>query len=237
MAQQRRRSQHVVPRRHQRPGPRLQLRPGASLVDRKIVHHRLHGKGHCMLQLPLGPPHHPHQPLLRLRLAQRVKEKAHPPPRHAPQHPEPPEVGAKGRTSPLDQRLSVQVAGPRDDRLDRAAKVELGGSPQPPNVALRQQRPNLLVDPNRLLPPRPLCLGTQQILLGHHLQNRAHILRHPPMHQHQALLQPTPRLDTYFVTLQNRVLGQQTPARDAVLRVAGRSLHPLDQLHPRPDPP
>ena len=34
----------------------------------------------------------------------------------------------------------------------------------------------------------PFGLGTQQIFLGDHLQNRADILRHAAVHEHQAVL-------------------------------------------------
>ena len=46
------------------------------------------------------------------------------------------------------------------------------------DVALAQRPEDLVEHENRLVPATPLPIGTQQVFLGHHLEDRTDVLRH-----------------------------------------------------------
>ena len=88
----------------------------------------------------------------------------------------------------------------------------------------------------RLLPAAPLGLGAQQVLLGHHLQDRADVLRHAAVDQHQALLQ-LPRVSA---GASSRVrgcvcVGSRRPRLTPNSGSPSPARTPVDQLDPRPD--
>ena len=57
------------------------------------------------------------------------------------------------------------------------------------DVAAFEAADHFVEDAERLLAALPLGLRAQQVLLGHHLQDRADVLRHAAVDEHQALLQ------------------------------------------------
>ncbi len=62
---------------------------------------------------------------------------------------------------------------------------------QPPMARMSPalQVPHHLVqNADGFLPAAPFGLGAEQVLLGDHLQDGSDVLRHPAVHQHQALL-------------------------------------------------
>ena len=88
--------------------------------------------------------------------------------------------------------------------------------------------------PERLLPGGPLPLLAEQVLLGHHLQDRADVLGHPAVDEHQAVFEPSAGVGGNAVRAEDGVPRQQPAAADAELRVALGGERPLDQLDPRP---
>ena len=116
------------------------------------------------------------------------------------------------------------------------AKLRVVTAPTAADVTRLQSLDDLIEDAARLLPPLPLGLGSQQVLLSHHLQDGPDVLRHPAMHEDQAVLQRLPRLLRHLVHAENPVTGQQAAAADAVFRVICAGQHARDQLDARPHP-
>src|SRR5579872_3157409 len=221
----------VIGRRKRHIGSPQQRGERAALVDGKVVDHRVHREWQRVLQPPPRGRHDLLQPLLRLRLARRIEDEAHPTARHAAKHPEAPEVGAEGGPDLIDQRFGVEIAGPGDDRLDRPEEVAGRRRADSGDVALLQVRENVREHLLRLVARRPLRLRAQQVLLRDHLQDRADVLRHATVDENEALLQARARLVGGLRARQHVVRRQQTAATDPVLRVAlarGDALDPLD---------
>ena len=122
-------------------------------------------------------------------LRARAEEEAHAAAGHAAEHPEAPEILAEFGARAANQRLGVEVAGPRNDGLDRAVEIPLRARADGADVAVLQVAHHFVENADGLLAALPLGLGAQQIFLGHHLQNRPDVLRHAAVDQHQALLQ------------------------------------------------
>ena len=186
---QRRHRQRVIFGRHQRRAAAQNPGVGAPLVDGEIVDHRLHGERHGVFQFALGLAHDDLEAFLGVRLAARVEQESHAAARHAAEHPEAPEIRAEFRTRAADQRLGIEVAGPRDDGLHGTVEIALGAGADGPDVAALQMAHDLVEDAHGLAAPLPLRFGAQQVLLRHHFQDGADVLRHAAVHQHQALLQ------------------------------------------------
>ena len=235
LAQQSRQHNVVVAVGQRRLAACLQLRECSALIDREIVDHRLHRKRHAACESSAHFAHQIAEALLRLGFPLGIEDESHPSARHAAQHPESPERLAKLRAHLADQSLGIQIARPRNDGLDRPVEVPLRRAANRAHVALAQIRDDLVQNLARRLPRGPLRVRAQQVSLRYHLQDRAHILRHAAMHQHQALLQPPARLRAHLGLGQNAVIRQQPAAADPELRIALCRQHALNQLDPRPN--
>ena len=103
--------------------------------------------------------------------------------------------------------------GPSKLRVRRAAK------------RLHIARCQLLQQYRRAMPMAscarvPFGLRAQQIFLGDHLENRADVLRHAAVHQHEALLQSLRVAAEIAIRPENRVARQQAAAADAEFGIA-----------------
>src|SRR5262249_10368975 len=134
----------------------------------------------------------------------------------------------------LDEGLRIEVAGPWNDRLDRTIEVLLSAGADGADVAASKMGRYLVQDRDCLLAAGPFGLRSQQILLGDHLPDRTHILRHTPVHQHEALLEPFPRALLYLIYGKNPVIRQQAPAADSALGIAFARCDAMNQFDPRP---
>ena len=128
--------------RHQRRISLEQLGDGAMLVDRKVVHHRIHRERQRRLEFALGGEHDFQQSSLRFGPALRRKDEAHAAARHAAEHPEAPEIISKRGLGSRDDLFGVAVAHPRNDGLQRAKKVFGESCAQAANVAGGQSGEN-----------------------------------------------------------------------------------------------
>ena len=164
-----------------------------------------------------------------------AKMKPMPPPDIPPSIQKPQKSSPKAASHLRDQRLGVVVGGPRDDRLDRPAEIAGGRLAERPDVALPERLDHLVEHPQRILPPVPFLLAAQQVLLGHHLEDRPDVLGHAAVHQDQRIQQRLPRRLGHLVAVEDPVARHQAPAADAELRIALARRHPADQLDPRPD--
>ena len=189
-AQPARDMQCVVTTREQRVVAAQQVRPRAALVDGKIINHRFHREGQGVFQLVLGLRHDRLQSLLRLGLALRIKNKTHAAAGHAAEHPETPEVRAEFRLHGRDERFGERIAGPRNDGLERLAKIARGQSAHTSHLPGFERRHDFVQQTDGLLAAGPFGAGTEQIFFRHHLENRPDVLRHAAMDEHEALLQP-----------------------------------------------
>ncbi len=79
LAQQRRDDQRVIVGRQERIRPGEEVPIGTPLVDGKVVHHGLHGKGQRVLEPPLAVGHERQQVVLRLPAAPGVNDEPHTP--------------------------------------------------------------------------------------------------------------------------------------------------------------
>ena len=90
--------------------------------------------------------------------------------------------------------------------------------------------------PSMLLPRLPLGVGTQQVLLGDHLEDRADVLRHAAVDEHEAVLQLPARLRRDF--RRDRGCGAAGISRPRLMPNSGSpspAQHAFDQLHSRPN--
>ena len=124
----------VVPGRHQCAVASEQLGKSTAFVDRKIVDDWLHGKRDRRFQPALGCAHNCLQPGLCLLFDGWVKDKAHATAGHPAQHPEAPKLCPKLRLHLLDQTFGIKIAGPRNNRLDWAVKIAVGGGANRRNI-------------------------------------------------------------------------------------------------------
>ena len=99
---------------------------GAVFVDSEIVNHWLHRKRQALGERLFRCGHDDLKPVLQLGFSVRRDDKTHAAPGHSSEHPKAPEVFAKFAAHLLDKPLGVVVRGPRDDGLNRAAKVLRG---------------------------------------------------------------------------------------------------------------
>ena len=150
------------------------------VVNGKIVDDRFHRKRQRVLEVLFGGLHRGLQPFLRGVLHCGVKQESHPASRHAPQHPESPELLAELRSCHLYKRLGKQIVAPGNDCLQGAKEVACRDSSDCPHVTLMKCLHDFIQDGDGLLPSLPLRIAAQQILLGNHLQNRSTFWAMPP---------------------------------------------------------
>ncbi len=136
----------------------------------------------------------------------------------------------------MNQRIGEAIGRPGDDRLERPGEIARRDLADLLQVTLLQRRHHLIQNRDRFATGGPLPFGPQQVLFGHHLENRSDVLRHPSVHQHQTALQRVARRGRDAIRAEHGVTRHQTPATDAELRVPCFGPSPLDQLDPRPDP-
>ena len=140
-ADERRHRQRVIFGRHQRRAAAQNPGVGSPLVDGEVVDHRVHGEGHRVFQFAFGLAHDDLETFLGERLAPRIEQESHPASRHAAEHPEPPEIRAEFGTCAADQRLGIEIPGPRDDGLHGTFEIALGAGSDGPDVAALQMAP------------------------------------------------------------------------------------------------
>jgi len=170
------------------PIPFQQAGHAALLIDGKVIDHRVHGKGQGMLQAAFFTAHHLQQGGGRTLASLRRHHEPHPAARHAAQHPESPVGTAQCFPCTVDDGFHIEIRCPGDDGLDGAEKVTRGRLRQGGHGSIAQHGQHLIQNVASLLAGLPLGRRTQQIALGYHLQDRPHVLGHPPVNQHQALL-------------------------------------------------
>jgi hypothetical protein len=127
------------------------------------------------------------QAFLGFGFAARFKQKAHAAAGHAAEHPKAPEIVAHFGAHALDQGVRIEVAGPRDDGLDGPVEIASGGSADAAHIAVAQLRQHVIQYAHGFAARQPLLFGAQQVALGDHFQDGAYVLRHPAVHQHQAI--------------------------------------------------
>ena len=137
-------------------------------------------------------------------------------------------------TCAANERLGIEIPGPRDDGLHGTFEIALGAGSDGPYVAALQMAHDLVEDAHGLAAPLPLRFGAEQVLLRHHFQNGADILRHSAVNQHQALLQLLACGAADFLRRENLVIGQEASAADAELRIAIPGRDPVDELDSGP---
>ena len=86
------------------------------------------------------------------------------------------------------------------------------------HIARAQILEDLIQNPACRLPGGPFGIGAKQVSFRDHFEDGSDILRHPAVHQNQA------------------VMRQQPPAADAEFRIAFNRHHAFNQLDPRPHP-
>jgi len=234
MAHQVRHRLSVVARGHQCLIARQQFGVSAPLVDGEVIDHRLHGEGDGRFQPSLRRGHNLLQAHLGPRFHGRIKHKAHAAARHAAHHPEAPKLGLEFLVHLANQRFGIQRSCPGDDGLDWPKEVALRRRANGAHVLTLQQIEDLVDNADRLLPALPFGLRAQQVLLRHHLQNRAYVLGHTTVDHHQAVLQLLAHGRRGVFGGQDAVIGQQSPPADAILRVGLARFNALNHLHARP---
>ena len=129
------------------------------------------------------------EPLLGFCLPLWRKDKTHAAARHSPEHPEAPEISTKLGLALLDKPLGEVVGGPRDNGLQGLPKIACGGLADGVDISASQCINNFVQHPKRLLAARPFGGGAQEVFLGHHLEDGAHVLSHASMDHHQRVHQ------------------------------------------------
>ena len=115
--------------------------------------------------------------------------KSHPAAGHSAEHPESPELVPVLVTTFFDQHIGESIGRPRNDRLQRSFEVSGGDFTDSLDVALRRWPQRLRPESASPRPrPGPLSLAAQQIVFGHHFQNRSDVLCHAAVNEHQAVL-------------------------------------------------
>ena len=180
-----------------------------------------------MFEFPLRLPHDFAERLLGLCLRLGSEDKAHAAARHASEHPETAKPGPEAFPHAVDDRFGVEVRGPGDDGLDRAKEVPRRSRGDSVHVAHLNGRDDLVEHKPRFPAGLPFRLAAKQILLGHHLENRPHVLGHAPVNEHQCFLQVSP--DRHRV-----MTGQQPAATRAMLRITLSRRHAANELGGRP---
>ena len=79
-----------------------------------------------------------------------------------------------------------------------------------------------------MLPRLPFRTAAQQIFFRHHLEDRADVLRHPAMDEHQGILKLPPRLGGDFLLPQNPVTRHEAAPADAEFGISFASGHAFD---------
>jgi len=95
----------------------------------------------------------------------------------------------------------------------------MGRCPDCFDIAFDQATSDLVENFDGFLSGFPLDWATQQILLGHHLEDRADVLSHPAMDQHQRILQGLSGFGGDLLFAEHGVGRQQTSAANAKLGV------------------
>ena len=104
------------------------------------------------------------------------------------------------------------------------------------NIARAKRIEDLRKDAERFLPALPFRGGAQQILLGHHLENGADVLRHAAVHEHEANPASAAAPSSEISSRRKDVMARhEAPAGNAMLRIALARRDALDQLDSRPD--
>ena len=220
LPQQRRDGERVVALWHQRVGVGEQIGEGTVFVDGKIINHRLHREGQRVLQLALRSRHDFLQALLCGGLLFRRENESHAAARHAAEHPEAPEVFPEPGGHTLDERLGVIAGGPGNNGLNRPAKIARGGRADGADIAFLQCGKNFVEYAEGLLAAAPLGFGAEQVFLGDHFEDRAHILRHTAVHEHEAFLQFATRLRRGVALLEDTVQWHESATTDAEFGIA-----------------
>ena len=118
-------------------------------------------------------------------------------------------LGPNCARTPIDQGLRVVIAGPRNDRLNRPKEIAVWWSPPEPECRHARRASSIDThEANRFLATFPFRLGTQQVFLRHHLQNRPHVLRHATVHEHERVAELLPRGRADFIRRIDAVVGQ-----------------------------
>ncbi len=164
-----------------------------------------------------------------------AKMKPMPPPAMPPNIQKPQKSCAKLGAHAVDERFGVLVGGPGDDGLDRSPEIALGGRADGLNLACLELRGDVVEEADGFQASQPLGLGAEEVFFGHHLQDRAHVLGHAAVDQHQALLEQLAGGWGHVVCAEDRVIGEQAAPGDAHFGVVCAGLHAQDQLHAGPD--
>ncbi len=188
-----------------------------------------------MLQLVLETIQDALQLRLRLGLSFRREHESHAATTHAPQHPKAPKIRAEPLPAPCDQRFGERGRRPGDDGLDRLEEVPRRRFPHRLDIPASQRIEDPIEDPQHRPTRLPFRPGPQEVFLGHHLQDRTHVLRHAAMHKHQRFLQSLAGVIGDPVAPEHLVGRQKTAARDSSFRVAFTRRDAGDEFDARPD--
>ena len=129
------------------------------------------------------------EPFLGFCLPLWRKDKTHAAARHSPEHPEAPEISTKLGLALLDKPLGEVVGSPGDNGLQGLPKIARGGLADGVDISASERIDNFVEHPKRLLAARPFGGGAQEVFLGYHFENGAHILSHASMDHHQRVHQ------------------------------------------------
>jgi hypothetical protein len=227
----------VVLGRHHRRLAGAQGGEGPALVEREVVHHRLHRIGERVLQSPFGALKNLQDTRAAAVLVRGVDPEAHASAGHAAQHDKPSEGIAQLCADLRDEPLGVRVRRPRDDGLEGTKEIAGGQPRHAGDIPGLQRRHDVGQDLLRLLARGPFPFQFEQVLLRHHLQDRSDILRHASMHEDEAVLDRLAGRGRHDVLAEEAVTGKQASARHAVFGVSGRRRFAFDQLDAGPDTP
>ena len=99
---------------------------GAVRIDGEIIDHRLHREGQRVAEHGFRFRHDGEHARLRFGLARWIENESHAAARHPAEHPEAPEILAELLLRAGDEGFRVEVRGPGDDGLQRAAEIFRG---------------------------------------------------------------------------------------------------------------
>ncbi len=165
----------------------------------------------------------------------RIEDESHPAAGHAAQHPKAPELVAVLFTALIDQRIGEAIGGPRNDRLQRSFEVGGGDFADAADVAVPDRIGDVVQDRHRFAASLPFAFAAQQVMLGHHFQNRPDVLRHAAVDQHQAVLDFLSRLRAGLVVAEHMMDRHQPAARDSEFGITRFGRRAADQLDARPN--
>ena len=87
---------------------------------------------------------------------------------------------------------------------------------------------------NGFAPRAPLALRTKQVLLRHHLQNRAYVLRHPTMYKYETALELIACFLRDCFLAKDEMVRKQAAATNAELRIAYLCQDTVDEFDSGP---